>query len=667
MAQGGGRTKKQSKAKTRSRSSSRRTVHGAEFLRRVSAAVKPHLTEATDLPAFLATVGRLSPADRQLLVEQALVLLELNYTHLPLKRAIHAIDPVQRLKLLKFRLAETKRGELPGEIQFHDEMQAIFTSLRDLHTNYLLPSPFKEKTAILPFLIEEYFEDEEHKFLVSHLNKGFRHPTFKVGVEVLYWNGVPLERAIELNGENQAGSNADARFANGLYALTIRPLVISLPPDEEWVVVTYRAFDGRELELKQKWVLVSAEAVEDAREDDSGARRTVTKVGLDLQTALINRVRKVLFAPEAVAAMKRAAKTKRPTAVANKDGLKSSLPDVIHARKVETPDGNFAYIRLFTFEEDEKRFVKEFARLAALLPQNGLIIDMRGNGGGNIPAGEELLQLLTPRRIEPETFEFINTPLNLELCRTPSEIEDLSPWADSIAESVMTGATYSRGFMLTPEDESNALGQMYHGPVVLITDALCYSTTDMFSAGFQDHEIGEIIGTSGNTGAGGANVWKHGLLRRFMSEVSDSPFKPLPHGADMRVALRRSLRVGQHSGVPLEELGVIPNQRYRMSKADLLNGNVDLINYAAQLLSQKTVRQLDVTHSKDSDGTCHLIATTENISRLDVFLDERPRLSIDVTAGTTTFAVAAQPHEKSVLKLQGYDDLELVAARRLEV
>ena len=49
---------------------------------------------------------------------------------------------------------------------------------------------------------------------------------------MLAWNGVPIVRAIEINGESQAGSNPDARFARGLDNLTIRPLNSTLPPDE---------------------------------------------------------------------------------------------------------------------------------------------------------------------------------------------------------------------------------------------------------------------------------------------------------------------------------------------------------------------------------------------------------------------------------------------------
>ena len=40
----------------------------------------------------------------------------------------------------------------------------------------------------------------------------------------------------------------------------------------------------------------------------------------------------------------------------------------------------------------------------------------------------------------------------------------------------------SLGFPLTAPDAANDIGQRYHGPVVLVTDARCYSATDIFAA-----------------------------------------------------------------------------------------------------------------------------------------------------------------------------------------
>ena len=51
---------------------------------------------------------------------------------------------------------------------------------------------------------------------------------------------------------------------------------------------------------------------------------------------------------------------------------------------------------------------------------------------------------------------------------------------------------------------------------MLVTDARCYSATDIFAAGFADHRIGPILGVDDNTGAGGANVWTQGLLKQLL-------------------------------------------------------------------------------------------------------------------------------------------------------
>lgn len=47
----------------------------------------------------------LTTAEQVQIVDQALVLIEQVYVHLPLKRAMHAVEPIQRLKLLKQRLS----------------------------------------------------------------------------------------------------------------------------------------------------------------------------------------------------------------------------------------------------------------------------------------------------------------------------------------------------------------------------------------------------------------------------------------------------------------------------------------------------------------------------------------------------------------------------------
>jgi Peptidase family S41 len=632
------------------------------------------------LSKFLKSIDRkcqLSRRDRLRIVDQALLSLEMNYVHLPLKRAMHAIDPIQRLRLLKFRLMEGKEGWLQNGMQFHKRILEIFASTRDLHTIYLLPPPFRDQVAFLPFLIEQYFESKSRgelieKFMVSRVVEEFIQHTsndgpevvhFEPGVEALYWNGVPIRRAIEINGEAQAGSNLEARFARGLDNLTIRPLDTSLPPDEAWVAITYRSKNGEILTLRQEWSVYMTG-------DGALATKSTRKkrAAIDIKKTKINQLKRRLL------------RTKR--SAPREVRVRKGFEDIFYAEIKRLDRREIGYIRLFSFDvEDPEKFVEEFRRVikSKEFPQEGLIIDVRGNGGGKIRAGERLLQLFTPRRIRPELFEFINTPLNLDICRQAPKIWNLSRWVDSIAESVITGATYSSGFPLNSEESCNDIGQVYHGPVILITDALSYSTTDIFAAGFQDNEIGEVLGTSANTGAGGANVWWYEDLMNAVRNAPNSPFKPLPKGADLLVAVRRSIRVGRLAGRPLEELGIAPDHRHHLTKRDLLKRNDDLIRMAARILKKKPIYSISVKPLRRKEGSRGVVVSArskvrsgkqaQNISRLDVYVGGRPYKTLDAENGSVTARTITlgSRKRKAELLVQAFDGTNnLVAAYRYE-
>jgi hypothetical protein len=507
------------------------------------------------LHQFLKKAGALTHAERMLVVGQALLMLEGNYVHLPLKSAMHAVNPVQRLRLLRARLQRQTDATVDPEQSFHQEMSSIFHSVRDLHTNYLLPQPYAGMIAFLPFQVEKCADGDRTSYIVTRLAQGSSAPNFEVGVRITHWNGLPIDRAVAVNADRFAGSNTAARLARGVDSLTIRSLRIHLPPDEEWVTVSYLDRKGIRRELREQWLVApNAPALADAE----GLSTAAASMGLDLTADETSRARALLYAPRAVEqglANTAIDLSGEPAAIGT--DLPSTMPLVFRARSVQTAAGVFGHLRIFTFNvPDPDAFVAEFVRLVQLLPQDGLILDVRGNGGGHIFAGEFTLQTLTPHRITPEPVQFMCTPLNLEICRRhkddPTGQIDLGPWFPSMDQSVETGSIYSSAFPISPEDGANAIGQRYFGPVVLVTDARCYSATDIFSAGFQDHAIGPVLGVDDSTGAGGANVWTHGLLQQLRNTPADpdSPYQPLPQQADMRVAIRRTLRVGALAGTP---------------------------------------------------------------------------------------------------------------------
>jgi C-terminal processing protease CtpA/Prc len=616
---------------------------------------------------FLATAGMLTHAERMVLVEQALLLLEGNYVHLSLKSAMHAVNPVQRLRLLRARLIRQDDSTMDPERVFHMEMSGIFHSVRDLHTNYLLPAPFAGMIAYLPFQVEKYGDGDDEKYIVTRVAQGTTAPPFGVGVEITHWNGMPIRRAVAVNADRFAGSNMAARLARGVDSLTIRSLRLHLPPDEEWVTVSYLDADDVHRELREPW-LVGPNAP--ALTDTEAVSAAAASMGVDLHADETSRARALLYAPRAVEQTigNIAVDLTAEPAAAGAE-VPTTMPLAFRARSVVTASGTFGHLRIFTFSvQDPAAFVAEFVRLVELLPQEGLILDVRGNGGGHIFASEFTLQTMTPRRITPEPVQFTCTPLNLEIARrhkdNPTHQIDLGAWFPSMDQAVETGAVYSSAFPITPEDGANAIGQRYFGPVVLVTDARCYSATDIFSAGFQDHEIGPVLGVDDNTGAGGANVWTHGLLKalRDLPPDAETPYAALPRQADMRVAIRRTLRVGKLAGTPVEDLGVRSDERHDMTRRDVLENNVDLLDAAGALLAGLPVRKLRLTPSRAADGTLTLQLTTAGLDRVDVYVDGRPRGSSDVADGDTTLTFAGVA-TKATVQVQGFAAGALVAAR----
>jgi cytosine/adenosine deaminase-related metal-dependent hydrolase len=542
-----------------------------------------------ELADVTRAAGELSPADRLVIVDEALRILETHYVHLPLKRAMHAVDPVQRLRLLRYQAERDPDGTLLPEADFHAEVLATFHSIRDLHTTYRLPRPWNGKVAWLPYLIEEYWDGGTPRYLVTKVASRVGRKPFTEGVEVLHWNGTPIAAFVEALARAEPAGNSAARHARAMNGLTLRPLATSQAPAEQWVTLRYMDHDGKVRELTQPW-LAFEPGTGPLAVDPRSASLEAAALGVDEHTGEIQEAKKALYAAEAMRAEERG-----DTLATTADGLETTLPTVFRARVVDGATGPVGYLRIFTFNVgDAEGFVDEFVRLARALPSAGLILDVRGNGGGLIYAAERLLQVLTDRRpIEPERAQFLNTTANLAICRAHESSERfpglvLGPWLRSVEQAVLTGAVHSNAFPITDPATANSRRRAYDGPVVLVVDPLCYSATDMFAAGFQDHEIGPILGVGANTGAGGANVWSHQLLRALLEGTAlGAGYQPLPGGADLRVAVRRTLRVGPSSGDVLEDLGVEPATIYRMTADDLLHGNRDLIAAAAALLGTR--------------------------------------------------------------------------------
>lgn len=94
-------------------------------------------------------------------------------------------------------------------------------------------------------------------------------------------------------------------------------------------------------------------------------------------------------------------------------------------------------------------------------------------------------------------------------------------------------------------------------------------------------------------------------------------------------------------------------------------GGVGLLDRAGELLSAMPVRRLSVKAMVDGGEGLVVELDFENLDRADVYVDGRPRASVDLAGGSASISVAAGAAGAKVLKVDGFAAGELVAARTL--
>ena len=502
---------------------------------------------------------RLTRDDRLLIVDQAVKLLQGFYVHLPSKEKLYGAKPLDRLQQLAQEVKQEADPFKDDDLPFHTKMMAIFIELRDVHTQYRPPRPYSNAYAFLPFKIEACIENGQRKYIVAHIAGGFAHPTFGKGVEVVQWNGVPVEQAVESAGRQ--GATASARHGLGLARLTNRILLIHPVPEQQKVQIRYRA-DGKDLDLEYDWQVVTLQ------KGVCGACNEVQKFQ-DFQ--------QFLFAPYDFC-----------TAIGR-------------SQWVHTQQDSFGYIRIFSFERPllgDDLFVGMIKKqIENFKGARGLIIDVRDNGGGSTRGSERIIQFIKRNRadlVEPHRLCFRATQESLDLCRlgaTVLDVRDLGCdgmdlWVKSIEQAIQKKETFSEAFRYTCLSAANDTGQIFGGPVIVLTSGLTYSAAEFFAAGFQDHG-GMVLGVDETTGGGGAGIRTHANFHDYFGSASPLQDLTKAKGAGFQVAFRASRRVGLSAGQDIEDVGVKGNlKRYEMTRNDLLYGNVDLKSHAAGLLAQ---------------------------------------------------------------------------------
>ncbi len=147
-------------------------------------------------------------------------------------------------------------------------------------------------------------------------------------------------------------------------------------------------------------------------------------------------------------------------------------------------EGGWGYIKYTSFSwGNPKRSVELFDEgLDAVFDVPGLIIDLRGNGGGYVDAISKIAGRFIAAR---ETMGFYSV-------RTPGQETISRVWDEA------TGSVNSRPRLLaTPRKE------IYTGPVVILIDRRCFSACESFTGGVQSFGRALVIGSDASGGGSG--------------------------------------------------------------------------------------------------------------------------------------------------------------------
>jgi C-terminal processing protease CtpA/Prc len=607
--------------------------------------------------SWAEAVAAASPRDPLTQVERTNIitmfteLLDGLYVHLPLKRAMYGIDPVQQLRRLH------ERARLMTDDAFHREIGGILTNLRDAHTAYIAPAPLAGTAARLPFLVEQFGPDTAPRFIVSKvIPELVTDNHFVEGVELVEWNGVPISDAVRRRGESERGGRPDSAMARALDSLTFRPLGIGPPPDERWVIVGYRIADDAPIrEHRFDWRFIFPGPAPDAAHPTAPA---ASAAAIHPDRALVRRAKKLSFNVDLWQTERHDRRAAAGLGIADNGWITGQFQDNVSARVVPIAGRDYGYLRFWSFElSDDDGFLAEVVRLLGELPQDGLIIDLRGNPGGLIWAAERLLQLFTPSQISPTRFSIIASDLTRAMSDAPQNRRSLSPWRRTLLDAIGTGELYSQSVPITAFERCNDIGQVYGGPVIAVVDSTTYSAADLFAAGFADNGIGMVVSVGRATGAGGANVWWADTLNSVLAGTPQ-PLPRLPKGVGFTLSVRRATRIGASDGAPIEDIGIVGHRPYAMTRDDLLKGNIDLLTFCARLIESEPATSMAIRWNAPL-----LDLEVSRLDRIDVYVDGRPHQTHDVVDQLQVLL----DHPQEVIRVEGYQGENLKQVRTIRL
>lgn len=517
--------------------------------------------------------------NKSVVVDQARLILGDVFVHRALKLENFGTQ-VDALPLLKE--LESKMKDM-DETSFHTRMMEIFQLQHDLHTSYQMPYPYLCYRSYLPVEFKEVIGADGVKVVAvkgvlsteANLKVLPDHRVVEIlkeGDVLLNYDGQKIEDALRELEVYSGGANPAAIRRVAVSSLGFSSQKYSVIPGNDQVSLTLKNRFGKVYSVVLPWI---------SKENETCLKDNKPAVGMKevSENDIRNEINEIF---------RENPKPHSPNKSLSSEWKKTGDP-ILRYKIINNEFGRFGLFDLDSFSPgtlSSDELILEFKKILEtdFAKTDGVIIDLRDNGGGYISLAEGLVQLFNPKNTQPAGFRLRATTANSHYVN--NTLPENSPFRTSLAKAVENRTYYTEPELIDAAQDMNRLGQFYFRPVALINNASCYSSCDLFSALMQDHAGAVIFGEDPNTGAGGANnVQLTGVLSALGAE-NYGPFKKLPRGQNIGFAFRQMLRTGPHAGELIEDVGVKADFLAEARISDLYNESSDQFKIVSRKLNE---------------------------------------------------------------------------------
>ncbi len=518
--------------------------------------------------------------EKRIIAEQSQILLRDLYVHRYQKESYYGsgfsfgynqhIDPVPAIE----KIVEDIDNITVKEME--ESIYKIFVNQRDLHLNYIFPAPYNRYRTFLPLTFTrvadgwELFQVRINSTNIDQFNQYIPDQRIpEVGDIVVAYDNLPMLAAIERQKGTAQGANFYGGFTRALGQMTMIPHIVHLVPEINEVDITLKsAATGEIYSITLPWLTQWREEVRNSMMMKTSPDKKKFKntpedftQGIDLWQIEYNKfIKENKLEPASI----------YPSIPSNEPVISWGI--------IEKDSKDYGYLKISSFSpaNGTNFAIDEIIRLIyeEFDETEGLIIDVRNNGGGSITFADKLSQLFMPKNADAIKARLLNTDLNRDIFNNSLFGLFFPAWKEAINEVEGTDELYTDLVAFTDSSEANEIGQVYYKNVAVLTNARSYSATDIFACAMQDNGAAIILGEDPKTGAGGANVMEQADFARLVG----SPFTTLPLDHRMRVSWRQSIRFGSNEGLPIEDYGCSADMDVSLSPSDIIDGGDDQLD-----------------------------------------------------------------------------------------